>query len=256
MPRFVSVGEAIVELWGDVERGYRFSYRGAALETARRIRADLDASWSVDFFTALGDDIYSQMLVDDLARAGIGIGAILQVPGRTIGLRVAGEPGEDGPVATNWRSHAAAKLMAEDPATMAEAFVGADLIYVSGAAFAILLPRARGRLLKALHRARLGGSRIALAPHEWPDQWTSRRVQGSAINAMAMVADIVLTDAEAEGAIFGDGDADAVAARYRDWGAHEVFARDGLHTAYLAPRAKGASPAEATLAASRNPGAR
>ena len=252
MPRFVSVGEAIVELSGDVDRGYRFSFKGAALEMAREMRARLDASWSVDFFTALGDDIYSQMLVDDLARAGVGIGAVLKVPGRTIGLSLVGEPGEAGPLVTHWRSHAAAKLMAEDSGTMAEAFAGVDLIYVSGGAFAILLPRARGRLLKALHRARLAGSRIVLAPHEWADQWTSRRVRGSAINAIAMVADVVLTDADAERATFGDGDAALIATRYRAWGADEVIVRSGLNSDYLAARAMGASREDATLAVSRS----
>jgi len=251
MPRFVSVGEAIVELVGDAERGFRFSFAGAALEMARAMRAELDASWSVDLFTALGDDVYSQMLVDDLGRNGIGIGAILKVPGRTIGLRVAGEREYDRSTVTNWRSHAAAKLMAEDPDAMAAAFARAEMIFVSGAAFAILMPRARGRLLKALHRARLAGSRIVLAPHEWADQWTSRRVRGSAIDAIAMVADVVITDAQAENATFGDSDEGAIVERYREWGAEEVLVREGLNSAYLAARAQGASAADAAIAVSR-----
>jgi 2-dehydro-3-deoxygluconokinase len=252
VPRFVSVGEAIVELSGDVERGYRFSYQGHALAMAREMRVRLDASWTVDFFTALGDDIYSQKLVDDLAAHGIGIGTILKMPDRAIGLSIVGDAGDNGRLVTNWRSQAAARLMAEDSAALAEAFAGSNLIYVSGAAFAILLPRARGRLLKALHRARLSGSLIVLAPHEWPEQWTSRRVRGSAINAIATVADIVLTDAGAERATFGDASDEAIVGRYRDWGAKEVLSREGLNSDYVAAAARDASSKESAVADSRN----
>jgi 2-dehydro-3-deoxygluconokinase len=271
MPRFVSVGEVIVELTGGVEAGYRFSLQGLALETALGIRPLLGRDWTVELFTALGDDPYSQRVVDGLAAADVGLDHVAKVVGRRIGLRIVEASGDDA-VMTNWRAHAAARLMAEDPAAMVEAFADARVIHVSGAAFAILLPRARGRLMKALHRARQSGARIVLAPHEWPDQWTSRRIRGSSIDAIAMVADTVLTSSAEEKLTFGDSTVEAIAARYHDCGVEEVLIRadgqgiflsspaggrwvgpesDGFDNAYLAARASGASAEDAVAAVSR-----
>jgi 2-dehydro-3-deoxygluconokinase len=274
VPRFVSVGEVIVELFGDKAGGYRFSVQGAASDTARGVRTQIGADWKVGLFTALGDDIYSQLVVDDLATSGIEIGHVLKIGGRSIGLSLV-EATRDGPRVTNWRSVSAARVMADDPAAMAAAFDGAKAIHVSGGAFAILQPRARGRLLKALHVARQAGAWIVLAPHEWPDMWTSRRVMGSAINAAAMVADAVFTVSPGETATYGEARAEAVATRYHDWGVAEVLVDtqgDRLYfstpaggrwlevgkgesaaatVAYLASRLQGAPPDAAAAAVSR-----
>lgn len=268
MPRFVSVGEAIVELIGDGGRGYKLSLVGDSLEMALGVRRHLGVDWTVDYFTALGGDIHSQAIVDRLAQGGVGIGHVLKVAGRSVGLSLVTAT-EDGPVVTDWRGQAAARLMAEDRELLRAAFDGAGMICVSGAAFAILSPRARGRLLKALYQAREAGARIVLVPHEWPDQWTSRRVMGSAINAAATVADAVITTRSLH---FGETSAEAIAARYHEWGVEEVLIRtyrDGAFASnagagrwvdlpglavegsarYLAARLGGASPLEAALAA-------
>ena len=106
------------------------------------------------------------------------------------------------------------------------------MIFVSGAVFAILSPRGRGRMMKALHRARVAGTRIALAPHEWPELWTSPRVMGSAVNSISMLADIVLTTVEAESFLYGDAEPEAISNRYVEWGADEVFVRVGPDRAF------------------------
>jgi len=239
VPRLVSVGECIVELFGDIESGYRLRFEGAAVEMAKRMRGHLGADWSIDLFTALGDDFYSQKIVDDLVASGVGTSPIFKVAGRNVGLSLVGDPGERGPRVTNWRSQSAARLMADDVDALAAAFADADLIFASGAAFAILAPRARGRLLKALHRARNGGARIVLYPLEWPDLWTSRRVLGSAINTIATVADAVFTPSVGEHSVFGDASAEAIAARYHTWGVEEVLLQSREHGVFLSTRGGG-----------------
>lgn len=281
MKRFVSVGEIIVELFGDIENGYRPAYAGQARDMAVEMRARLGVEWTIDLFTALGDDPYSQRIAEELAAARVGIAHILKVKDRTVGLSVAGEPGPNGPLVTDWRGDAAARAMADDPERLAAAFDGAEIIHVSGGAFAILLPRARGRLLKALHRARMSGSRIVLEPLEWPEQWSSTRVMASAINTIATVADVVITPSAGERAAFDDAGPEAIADRYHDWGVPEVvirnydqgvlisaggdrrwFAADtrlrqqSLESAYLAARAAGAGPFDAAATLPRREGAR
>lgn len=271
--RFVSVGECVVELTGGRRGGYQFGLAGQVRDMAILMRGRLGPEWSVDLFTALGDDHHSQLIIDGLRGQRIGIGSILKIAGRNVGLVM--REGSESKTIASWRGQAAARWMADDVDLLARAFDGADVIFVSGAAFAILMPRGRGRLLKALHRARLAGTRIALAPHEWPELWTSLRVMGSAVNSISMVADIILTNLAAETSLYGDATPDAVAARYVEWGATEIFIRlapdrafvggdatvgpftldpssqvDGVGAAYLAARTQTASITEAVAAIS------
>lgn len=281
MRRFVSVGECFLELFGDSDTGYKLHYAGFAPELARLVRGQLGPEWSVDLFTALGDDLHSQRIVDELAGAGVGIDHILKVPGRTVGLSLVDEHAEDGPVETNWRGLVAARQMADDAGALHDALADAEVIHVTGSAFGILPPRGRGRLLRALDNARRGGAHFVFAPHEWPSVWTSARVMGSTINAVATIADTVFTAVPDERAVFGDDTAEAVAGRYHEWGVAEVLVReyapsgmvlsvaDGIrrfalgaeakadmrNARYLAARAEGATPEVAATTIAADPSA-
>src|SRR5690349_14363978 len=103
VPRFVSVGEVIVELAGDVRSDFRLSFAGAAGEMAKQMRARLGPDWTIDLFTAMGEDIYSQRIVEDLAASGVGISHVLKVPGRNVGPSVR----DAGAGVTSWRAQAA-----------------------------------------------------------------------------------------------------------------------------------------------------
>ena len=55
MPRFVSVGECMIEMSGGEDGLYRLGYAGDTLNTAWYARARLGDDWDVDYVTALGD---------------------------------------------------------------------------------------------------------------------------------------------------------------------------------------------------------
>jgi 2-dehydro-3-deoxygluconokinase len=137
---------------------------------------------------------------------------------------------------TYWRGQSAAKFMAEDPEALYEAFEGADVAYFSGISLAILNPRARGTLMKAIHLAREGGARVAFDPNERPLLWTSPAVMGSTICAGAILADIVLPTFPDEQALYGDATPEAVAERYLSWGAEEVVVKNGAEPAFVAAK--------------------
>ena len=86
MPRFVSVGECMIEMSGGEDGNYRLGYAGDTLNTAWYARARLGEDWDVDYVTALGDDIYSERMADFFDDNGIGIDHIQMVEGRRPGL--------------------------------------------------------------------------------------------------------------------------------------------------------------------------
>lgn len=279
--RFVSVGECMIELSGGEARQYRMGFAGDTLNSIWYARARLPADWTTDYVTALGDDAYSAEIRAFLVENSIGTEHIQTIPGRRPGLYMIRQEGGDRHF-TYWRDTSAARLLAEEPAALTKAFAGADLVYFSGITLAILLPRARGRLLKAIVAARNAGSLIAFDPNARPALWKSVPVMGAVHTVAASLSDIVLPTFPDEKATFGDADPAATAARYLELGVQEVVVKDGggpahlgfgdrrevipalsgevvdatgagdsFNGAYLAARLTGAEPVEAARAAHR-----
>jgi 2-dehydro-3-deoxygluconokinase len=271
--RFVSVGECLIEMTEGDDGRYDLCYTGDGLVAARYVRRALPDAWTVDLATAVGDDAASRRLVRYLASEGIGVGAVQVFDDLHPGLALIDKPGNAANT-TQWRERSAARAMTEDRKALADGFANADCILFSGPGLAILGPRARGRLMKALHTARSVGARIAFAPNEQPELWTSARVMGSCITAAAILADVVIANYPDGHAQFGDASPAATAHRYIEIGADEVAVRDGdtLHSftrdgasasatatgllkanritgAYLAARLMGASTQDAVKAA-------
>jgi 2-dehydro-3-deoxygluconokinase len=235
MPRFVSVGECMIEMSGGEDGTYRLGYAGDTLNTAWYARARLPKDWDVDYVTALGDDMYSAQMRDFLEKNGLGTDRIQTIENRRPGLYLIHQAHGDRHF-TYWRGQSAAKQLADDTDALNAALAGADIAYFSGISLAILSSRARGHLMKALHLARESGARIAFDPNERPVLWTSPEVMASTITAGAILADIVLPTFPDEQALFGDASPEAVAERYMSAGAEEVVVKNGAEPAFVASR--------------------
>lgn len=70
--RFLSIGECMVELSQAGDGLLRKGFAGDTFNTAWYARACLPEDWSVDYFTALGDDPLSEDMLAFIADAGIG----------------------------------------------------------------------------------------------------------------------------------------------------------------------------------------
>jgi 2-dehydro-3-deoxygluconokinase len=231
--RFVSMGECMIEMAGGEDRQYRLGYAGDTLNTAWYMRALLGQDWSVDYFTALGEDRYSGDIRAFLDSNGIGTQFIGTAKGRRPGLYMIHQEHGDRHF-TYWRDHSAARLMAEDKDALNTALDGASMVYFSGITLAILHPRARGRLLGAIVKARDAGAKIAFDPNVRPALWSNARVMGSMLTAAASLCDIVLPTHSDEAPIFGDASVEETAERYLELGVGEVVVKDGANPALIA----------------------
>lgn len=231
--RLVSIGECMIEMSGGEDRLYRLGFAGDTLNTAWYMRALLGQDWSVDYFTALGADKYSSEIKTFLETNQIGTGHIRTIPERRPGLYMIHQADGDRHF-TYWRDTSAAKLLADDKQALAKAVEGASMVYFSGITLAILAPRARGRLLGAIVRARDNGARIAFDTNLRPALWTSPRVMAGVLTAAASLCDIVLPTHGDEAPLFGDRNVDETADRYLELGVEEVVVKDGSGTALIA----------------------
>ncbi|MEO5807553.1 sugar kinase [Devosia sp.] len=240
--RFVSIGECMIEMSGGEERNYRLGYAGDTLNTSWYMRALLGDDWDVDYLTALGDDKYSGDIRTFLQANHIGTSHIQTIKGRRPGLYMIHQADGDRHF-TYWRDTSAAKLLADDKDALRTALDGADMVYFSGITLAILHPRARGRLLGAIVRARDNGARIVFDTNLRPALWTSPRVMASVLTAAATLCDVVLPTHTDEAPLFGDQSVEETAERYLELGVEEVVVKDGGSRAYVATRNEAVSVA-------------
>jgi len=231
--RIVSIGECMIEMSGGEDRTYRLGYAGDTLNTAWYLRALLGKDWSVDYMTGLGTDRYSDDIRAFLKTNHIGTDHIRSVPERRPGLYMIHQDKGDRHF-TYWRDQSAAKLLADDKEALAKAVEGASLVYFSGITLAILAPKARGRLLGAIVKARDNGAKIAFDTNLRPALWSSPRVMASVLTAAASLCDIVLPTHSDEAPLFGDKSVEETAERYLELGVEEVVVKDGAKDALIA----------------------
>ncbi|WP_172122435.1 MULTISPECIES: sugar kinase [unclassified Devosia] len=231
--RFVSIGECMIEMSGGEDRQYRLGYAGDTLNTAWYMRALLEPEWSVDYFTALGEDRYSADIRAFLEQHRIGTQHIGTIKNRRPGLYLIHQEGGDRHF-TYWRDQSAARLLAEDKGALHAALEGASMVYFSGITLAILQPRARGRLLGAVVAAREAGATVVFDTNLRPALWTSQRVMASMLTAAASLCDIVLPTHGDEAPVFGDASVEETAERYLELGVGEVVVKDGGNPALVA----------------------
>lgn len=199
MTRVACIGECMIELrqaQGGSQRGlYARGYGGDTLNTAvylARLAVD------VDYITALGDDPLSAEMIEGWAAEGVGTKRVIRLAGKLPGLYMIQTDERGERKFFHWRESAAARRLMHLPETedLLNSLGTYDLVYLSAITLSIYDDYGRGRLIAALRRARLLGTRVAFDTNfrarGWPDLETARRVYAEAF----ATADIVLASIE------------------------------------------------------------
>lgn len=224
--RFVSIGEAMVELAPQGDCCYRAGFAGDTLNTAWYLCSRLPPGWSVGYVTLLGDDPFSSDLCEFIAQAGIDVSGVHHLTNRNCGLYLIRLVGEDRQF-SYWRAHSAARLLARDAARLCRMIGAADYLYVSGITFAILPASDRPTLLDELTRRRRRGALVAFDPNYRPALWENAKTARHWITRVAMAADVVLPSFDNESALFGDDAPADTIGRYRSLGCGEITVKNG-----------------------------
>lgn len=224
--KVVSIGEAMVELaQTDTPGTYALGYAGDTLNTAWYLR-QLCPTWNVGYLTAVGTDAHSEALVAFLKAEGLTTSAIQRDPDRTLGLyMISLDQGERS--FAYWRGQAAARRLAEDPATLDAALDGADLAYFSGITLAILEGDGRRNLFAALARARANGTRVAFDTNLRPRLWPDAAIMRDAVTEAGRHADILLPSYEDEATFFRDATPEETLSRWRTSQAQSIVVKNG-----------------------------
>lgn len=228
--RVACIGECMVEfshLGGDA---LKMAFGGDTLNTAVYLaRLTERTGISVDYVTALGGDAYSDAMLDHWRDEGVGTDLVTRLENRLPGLYTirTDEKGERS--FTYWRENAAARDLLKDgrDEALAAALEGYDLVYLSGITLSILDPDQRTALLDILNLVRNAGGRVAFDGNFRPAGWPNLENARAWFAKILAQTDIALPTLDDERSLFGDRDADAVAARLHGQGVPEVVVKLG-----------------------------
>jgi 2-dehydro-3-deoxygluconokinase len=232
MPRFLAVGECMVEL-SDAGNGLlRRGFAGDTFNTAWYARKLLPEDWQVSYLSANGDDAISHEMLAFMQRGGIDTSPVRIVQGGSPGLyMITLDKGERH--FSYWRDTSAARRLADDAEHLNRHLAQADCVYFSGITLGILAPDAAQRLLSAIGRARQRGALVAFDTNYRARLWQGRTDCRELFLAAGKVARVVLPGHDDEVAVFGEDSAAASAARYFACGATTVVVKDGPRGAHV-----------------------
>jgi 2-dehydro-3-deoxygluconokinase len=213
--RVACIGECMVELAerpdGSLVRGFGGDTLNTALYLAR-------LGVTVDFVTALGDDVWSDEMASAWAREGIGLGQVRRFPGRMPGLYIIRTDQAGERSFHYWRDQSAARDLFAGPgaAGTRTALATCDLAYLSGISLSLYGEAGRAALTETLAALRARGGRVAFdtnfRPRGWPDREEARAVFRSALSR----ADLIFASVEDLDWLFGaDGEAEVLRHRGR-----------------------------------------
>jgi 2-dehydro-3-deoxygluconokinase len=226
-----SIGECMLELSGQTGPNWRMGFAGDTFNTLWALHA-LSPDRPATYVSAFGDDPFSRDQIAFFAENGIGIANSPVIAGARPGLYAITLTGAERAF-TYWRSDAAARQLASDPAALAKSLENQALAYFSGITLAILDEAARKTLLSAVASARKAGSLVAFDPNYRPRLWPSRETAQAAILEALAVADIALPTFPDEQMLFGDLTPQATAERLGKL-TGEVAVKNGEQPALIA----------------------
>jgi 2-dehydro-3-deoxygluconokinase len=232
--RVVALGEVMIEMARGADGRFSSACGGDTFNTAVYMaRAGIDVAYA----TALGDDPYSDGIVSMAAAEGIKTDLILRVPGRLPGLYMIETDAKGERRFRYWRGEAPARELFElnDWNRVADAMLGARLIYFSGITLSLYSNAGLGRLLAIIEMARQQGAKVAFdcnfRPHGWKgDLPRARTVFMEALKRV----DVALPTYDDEAVLWGDPSPEATVERMQAFGIGEIVVKNGQNSALVA----------------------
>ncbi|WP_084645534.1 sugar kinase [Marinimicrobium agarilyticum] len=288
MARIAAVGEVMVELspYPTAQEETReikaLSYAGDTYNTSVYMAR---LGLQTDYVTRLGDDPYSDQIIQRMHDEGIGTGMITRVPGRSPGLYIIRNTPDGEREFFYWRREAPARELFSDPNDSVQLYQqlqAFDAVYLSGITLAIMSEAARSSLFDALKNLRTKGVKIVFDSNYRPRLWSSSEQAQKAMQSMLALTDIALLTLDDEQLLWGDDSVEGCKKRCAKVpelvlkrGAEETIliidgqetrvpvpkvdnvvdttgAGDTFNAGYLAARLEGASPEESAANGTRS----
>lgn len=224
-PRIAAIGECMIEL-SHPDSGCKLGFGGDTLNTALYMAR---LGTAVDYVTVLGDDPYSDTMLQAWRNEGIGTGLIRRDPGRLPGLYAIHTDDKGERSFHYWRDKAPARELLRGDSTekLAAALLEFDALYFSGISLSILDEVQREALFDILKEARKRGTTIAFDPNYRPAGWSDPETARQWIDRAYKLSTIALPTLDDEQLLTPGISAQALAKKLTAFGINEIAIKMG-----------------------------
>jgi len=243
MARIAAIGEVMVELApyplntsnmpGPAPEVMALSFAGDTYNTSVYMSR---LGLQTDYLTKLGQDPYSQQILQRMNRENIGTDMIECVPGRSPGLYMIRNSPDGEREFFYWRKEAPARELffsAEANEKYFQQLKHCDCVYLSGITLAIIGEQSRQHLLKLLQALRNAGVVVAFDSNYRPRLWQSREEAQIAMLQIMQHTDIALLTLDDELLLWDDASIDGAKQRYAHSNLRELVLKRGAEDAII-----------------------
>jgi 2-dehydro-3-deoxygluconokinase len=189
-----------------------------------------------DYVTNLGEDTYSQQIMQHMAAENIGTSMTQCIAGRSPGLYIIRNAPDGEREFFYWRKESPARELFSTPENSEALFQKlsqCDCVYLSGITLAIIGEQSRQNLLLVLQKLRAAGVTIAFDSNYRPRLWRDKQEAQNALLDIMQHTDIALLTLDDEFLLWGDDTIDGCKARYADCNLRELILKRGAQDAVI-----------------------
>lgn len=189
-----------------------------------------------DYVTNLGEDSYSQKIMQCMSNENIGTDMIQCIAGRSPGLYIISNTPDGEREFSYWRKEAPARELFSTPENSDAIFQKlkqCDCVYLSGITLAIIGEQSRQNLLVVLEKLRAAGVTIAFDSNYRPRLWRDKQEAQDAMLHIMQHTDIALLTLDDELLLWGDDTIEGAKARYANCNLRELILKRGAADAVI-----------------------
>ena len=236
MKHIAVIGEAMLELSHQNASLLSLAFAGDTLNFAIYLRRLLhDQAFELHYVTALGQDIYSDNMLENWRKEGLNTDLIRRIENKLPGLYLIRTDEKGERTFYFYRSASAAReLFKGDIVNLSQNLLAMDYLYLSGITLAILDEASRECLWNILKAAKQAGAQIIFDSNYRAALWSSPQSAKEAIQQILQFVDIALPTFIDDQLVFGDSTPEVCAQRLLKSGVTEVVVKCGAEPALVA----------------------
>ena len=236
MKHIAVIGEAMLELSHQNASLLSLAFAGDTLNFAIYLRRLLhDQAFELHYVTALGQDIYSDNMLENWRKEGLNTDLIRRIENKLPGLYLIRNNEKGERTFYFYRSASAAReLFKGDIVNLSQNLLAMDYLYLSGITLAILDEASRECLWNILKAAKQAGAQIIFDSNYRAALWSSPQSAKEAIQQILQFVDIALPTFIDDQLVFGDSTPEVCAQRLLKSGVTEVVVKCGAEPALVA----------------------
>ncbi|TLU65740.1 sugar kinase [Thalassotalea litorea] len=218
------LGECMVELSQQPDGHYKMGFGGDTLNTAIYLSR---SGGRCDYFTAIGDDLYSAQMKAEWQKEGVGVNNVITRAGANSGLYIIENDDHGERHFHYWRDTAPARELLTIAPDIFTILMDYPLLFLTGITLSIYSDADRETLFAFLKRYRLNGGRVVFDNNYRPRNWHSQADAIHAYQSMMENTDIALISLEDEIALYGEHQVEACMERWISKGVCELVVKNG-----------------------------